>query len=79
MKLTVTTGREESMDGAATTTGCCRKIPLRGVLAVVGGILIHLTLGTQLTFGKTRDDGGLLCRAAFCFLPVFLCFLSQLQ
>ena len=42
------------MEGGTATRGCSEKIPLRGVLAVIGGILIHLTLGTQLTFGKTR-------------------------
>ncbi|KAL8603386.1 hypothetical protein ACOMHN_004237 [Nucella lapillus] len=33
---------------------CVRKIPIRGVLAVIGGFIIHLTIGTQLTYGNTN-------------------------
>ncbi|KAK7485651.1 hypothetical protein BaRGS_00023100, partial [Batillaria attramentaria] len=35
-------------------TCCGGRIPVRGVFVVMGGILIHLTLGTQLTFGNTN-------------------------
>ena len=47
------------------TTGrmsCSRgRLPLKGILTIVGGFIVHLTLGTQLTYGRS------LC---------FLCLLS---
>ncbi|XP_076467195.1 apicoplast pyruvate carrier 1-like [Babylonia areolata] len=34
---------------------CCgKRVPFRGVLVVAAGFMIHLTLGTQLTFGNTN-------------------------
>ncbi|KAK7091678.1 oxalate:formate antiporter-like [Littorina saxatilis] len=34
---------------------CCGgKLPLKGILTIVGGFIVHLTLGTQLTYGNTN-------------------------
>jgi len=42
-------GRKENMDGLVTKT---RSIPWRGVLALIGGFLIQLSLGSFYSFGN---------------------------
>ncbi|KAK7091591.1 uncharacterized MFS-type transporter YhjX-like [Littorina saxatilis] len=48
------TAESEVTDAVARVTCCKQKIPVRGILVVIGGILVHITLGTQLTYGNTN-------------------------
>ena len=55
------------MKSNSNVSGCS----LRGILVVAGGILVHLSIGSYYTFGKSMFDSW--------SLPFFLLYCSNTQ
>lgn len=89
MLVTSTTGSSATGDGTvrmkeplmqsqrlappAPATLCCGRVPVRGILVVVGGFLMHMTLGTQLTYGEACWSVLLPVCVSVCLIVVRQC------
>lgn len=62
----------------APATLCCGRVPVRGILVVVGGFLMHMTLGTQLTYGEACWSVLLPVCLSVCLTVVRQCVLVSL-
>ena len=64
---------------------CSRgRLPLKGILTIVGGFIVHLTLGTQLTYGKSlcflcllSFMGSAVWLISFVFIHSSFCFIHS--